>query len=315
MRVIGVTEFSGPEALTVHEVPEPHAGPGEVRIAVKAAAVSPTDTNLVAGLYGTGELPPPHVPGMDAAGVIDEVGEPTPDLDTSRWHVGDEVMAIALPQRGHGGAYAEYLVADADSLARIPAGASLAQASTLPMNGLTAVQALDKLGLEPGQVVAVTGAAGTLGRYVISLAEQRGLTVIAEAADTDRDLVAAAGANHIVARGDDVADKIRTIYPAGVDGLVDAAVQNELALPAVRPGGRLATVRGWSGVPGSDVTVERIMVFDDYHRGDTLDALRRAVEDGVLTLHVADTLPAEQAADAHRRLAQGGTRGRLVLTF
>lgn len=83
----------------------------------------------------------------------------------------------------------------------------------------------------------------------------------------------------------------------------------------MRPGGRLATVRGWSGVPGSDVTVERIMVFNDYHRGDTLDALRRAVEDGVLTLHVADTLPAEQAADAHRRLAQGGTRGRLVLTF
>ncbi|WP_226344002.1 NADP-dependent oxidoreductase [Agilicoccus flavus] len=315
MRVIGVQEYGGPEALAAHEVPEPHAGPGQVRIAVAAAAVNPTDTNAREGAYGESELPPPHVPGMDAAGVVDEVGEPTAELDTSRRHVGDEVMAIALPQRGHGGAYVQYLVADADSLATIPAGRSLVEASTLPMNGLTALQALDKLGLEPGQVLAVTGAAGTLGGYVVELAKDRGLTVIADAADKDRDRVLGFGADHVVPRGDDVAARIREIYPDGVDGLVDAAVQNELALPAVRSGGGFATVRRWPGVEGSDVTVHSVWVFDDYHRGDRLDDLRRAVEDGVLTLAVADTLPAEQAADAHRRLAQGGTRGRLVLTF
>lgn len=315
MRVIGVSEYGGPEALAVHEVPEPHAGPGQVRIAVRAAAVNPTDTFAREGRSGRPKLPPPHVPGMDAAGVIDEVGESTGQLDTSGWSVGDEVMAVAIPLRGHGGAYVEYLVADADSLARIPAGCSLEEASTLPMNGLTALQALDKLALEPGQVLAVTGAAGTLGGYVVQLAKQRGLTVIADAAPKDRARVTGLGADHVVERGDDVAGRIRMIYPDGVDGLVDAAVQNDIALPAVHPDGGFATVRGWKGVEDCDVTVHQVWVSEDYHHGGKLDALRQAVEDGVITLHVADVLPAEQAGEAHRRLAEGGTRGRFVLTF
>lgn len=314
MRVIGVSEFGGPEALTTHDVPEPHAGPGEVRIAVRAAAVSPTDTNVRTGAYGPGKLPPPHVPGMDAAGVIDEVGEPTADLDTSRWSVGDEVMAMALPQRGHGGAYTEFLVADADSLAKVPGGVGFEEASTLPMNGLTAVQALDKLGLAPGQTLGVTGAAGTLGRYLVQLAKRQGLLVVADAADKDRELVAAAGADHIVPRGDDVAQRMREVAPDGVDGLADGAVQNELAAPAVKPGGGFATFRGWDG-GDTGVTVHPVWVFDDYHRGDRLEELRAAVEDGAVTLHVADTVPAEDAAEAHRRLAAGGLRGRIVLTF
>lgn len=315
MRAIGVSKFGGPQALAVHELPEPHAGPGEVRIRVRAAAVSPTDTNVREGKYGEGDLPAPHVPGMDAAGVIDEVGESTAELDTSPWTVGDEVMAMALPQRGHGGAYVEYLIADADSLAKIPAGASLEEASTLPMNGLTAVQALDALSLQPGDVLAVTGAAGTLGSYTIGLAKQRGLTVVADAAEADRERVEKYGADQIVERGDDFAQKVRSLYPDGVDGLLDGAVLNELALGAVRPGGGFATVRNWPGVEGSKVTVHRIWVFADYHHAGKLDRLRQAVEDDVIRLEVAATYPAEDAAKAHERLAAGGTRGRMVLTF
>lgn len=317
MKAVGVDTYGGPENLTIHEVTAPHAGPGEVRIHVRAAAVSPTDTNVREGAYGESELPFPVVPGMDAAGVIDEVGDPDTarGLDTSGWSVGDEVMAIALPRQGHGGAYVEYLIADADSLTRIPAGSSLEEASTLPMNGLTAVQALDELAIPAGGTLAVTGAAGTLGNYAVQLAKQRGLTVIADAAEKDRDLVAGLGADHIVERGDDVAERIRAIVPEGVDGLLDGAVMNEKALPAVRSGGGFATVRNWGGVEGSDVTVHQIWVFREYHSAAKLDALRQAVEDGVLTLRVADTLPAEQAAESHRRLAGGGVRGRLVLTF
>lgn len=315
MRIIGVEEYGGPEALAVHEVPEPHAGPGEVRIAVRAAAVNPTDTTTREGMGASAELPAPHVPGMDAAGVIDEVGEPTDSLDTSGWSVGERVMAMAVPLRGHGGAYVEYLIADADSLARIPEGRSLEEASTLPMNGLTALQALDLLALEPGQILAVTGAAGTLGGYVIQLATQRGLTVIADAAEKDRERVSASGADHVVPRGEDFAREVREVFPDGVDGLVDAAVLDEAAAPAVRPGGGFATVRGWRGPEDSSLSVHRVMVPKDYHRGDKLDTLREAVESGAVTLHVADVLPAEQAGDAHRRLARGGVRGRLVLTF
>ncbi len=92
MRAIGVMEFGGPEKLQVVDIPEPHPGPGEVRIRVHAAAVNPTDTALRAGLRRL-EWPPPHIPGMDAAGVVSEVGEGV------SWQVGDRVMAVVTPVR------------------------------------------------------------------------------------------------------------------------------------------------------------------------------------------------------------------------
>ncbi|MFY0406986.1 NADP-dependent oxidoreductase [Solicola sp. PLA-1-18] len=309
MRVIGVTTFGGPEALGIHEVPDPHAGPGQVRIRVAAVAVSPTDTLVRSGARPVGDALPPYVPGMDAAGVVDEVGE------GSRWQVGDQVMAIALPLSEHGGAYVEQLVAPDDSIARVPAGTSLEQASTVPMNGLTAVQALELLALEPGQTLAVTGAAGTLGNYVVQLAKQAGLVVVADAAEKDRQLVESLGADHLVARGDGLADRIRQVVPGGVDGLVDTALLHEDVVPALADGGVFVSVRGWRGEPTRDVRFEAAFVGDEYHSGAKLDGLRQAVEDGVLTPRVADVLPAADAPEAHRRLEAGGVRGRLVLTF
>lgn len=310
MKAIGVLEYGGPAALEVHDLPEQHAGVGQVRIAVRAAAVSPTDTAFREGNYGASKLDPPYIPGMDAAGVIDEIGS-----GVTQFAVGDEVMAMALPQQGHGGAYRESLIADVDSIARVPHGSTLDEASTLPMNGLTAVQALERLDLPSGATFAVTGAAGTLGNYAVQLAKQRGLVVVADAADKDRELVAGLGPDHIVERGDDFADKVKAIFPDGVDGLLDGAVLNEKALAAVKPGGGFATVRNWEGVADSDVTIHKIWVFSFYDNEGRLDTLRQAVEDGVVTLRVAETLPAEEAAEAHRRLAAGGIRGRIVLTF
>jgi NADPH:quinone reductase-like Zn-dependent oxidoreductase len=310
MKVIGVTEFGGPEALRVHDVPEPHPGPGEARIKVAAAAVNPTDTVVRTGVRGRGDQQPPHVPGMDAAGVIDEVGE------GSRWQVGDEVMAVALPFGQHRGAYAEYLVAPDDSMARIPAGMDLPQASTLPMNALTAVQILERLDLRPGQVLAVTGAAGTLGNYLVQLAKHAGLIVVADAADKDRELVQSLGPDNIVPRGDDVAERIRELFPDGVDGLADAAVLHAKAAGAVKDGGGIAAVREWhDDEPGRGITVHPIRVPLEYHSGDKLDRLRVLAEEGVLLPRVAATLPAGEAPVAHRRLEAGGLRGRIVLTF
>ncbi|MBO0909744.1 MULTISPECIES: NADP-dependent oxidoreductase [Arthrobacter] len=309
MKIIGVEKFGGPEALTVLDVADPHAGPGEVRIRVQAAAVSPTDTVLRAGGQSKGDGKLPAVPGMDAAGIIDETD------GSGGWQVGDKVMAIALPLGEHGGAYQEYLVAPADSLAHIPAGMDLAEASTLPMNGLTAVQTLEKLDLQPGQSLAVTGAAGTLGNYLVQLAKHAGLVVVADAAEKDRSLVSGLGPDYIVERGDDVAERIREFFPEGVDALADAAVMNEKAAPAVKDNGGFATYRWWQEDPGRGITVHPIAVREEYHSGQKLEALRRLAEDGTLTLRVADRLPAEKAAEAHRRLEAGGVRGRLVLLF
>lgn len=280
-----------------------------MRIRVRGAAVSPTDTNLRIGAYGTRGQQPPHVPGMDAAGVVDEVGEGAP------WKVGDELMAIALPQTEHGGAYVSHLVGPWESMARIPAGTDAVAASTLPMNGLTARQGLDLLALEPGQTLAVTGAAGTLGNYVVQLAEHAGLVVVADAAEKDLELVRSLGPDHVVPRGEDVADRIREIFPGGVDGLVDASVQMEEVVPAVRDGGGFASVRFWEGTGERGITFHRVSVFEEYRSHQKLDELRQLVEDGVLTLRVADALPAEKASEAHARLEAGGVRGRLVLMF
>lgn len=309
MKAIGFHTPGDPEVLTQLELPDPHPAPGEARIRVAFAAVNPTDAALRAGERPLGRLAPPYIPGMDAAGVVDKVGA------GSRWQIGDEVMAIALPISEHRGAYAELLVAPDDSITAIPAGASLEEAATLPMNGLTATQVLERLALRPGQTLAVLGAAGTLGAYAVQLAKHAGLTVIADAADKDRELVSSLGPDHVVTRGDDVADRIRELVPGGVDGVLDAALLRERAAAVVRDGGAMAAVRGWDGDPGRGITVHKIMVGAEYHSGDKLDALRQRAEEGTLTLRVADVLPAAQAADAHRRLEAGGLRGRILLRF
>ncbi len=313
MRGVGVMEFGGPDALEVVELPEAHAGPGEVRLRVYAATVNPTDTFVRAGaradaLRASG--PPPYIPGMDAAGVVDEVGEGT-ETDLA---VGDAVMAMVIPSGSHG-AYRESIVLQADAVCRAPAGASHAEASTLPMNALTARLSLDQLALSPGQTLAVTGAAGCYGGYMVQLAKADGLRVIGDASEKDEQLVSELGADIVVPRGDDISDQIRQVMPEGVDALADGAVQNELAVGAVRDGGGFASVRGWRGNGERDIQFHVTWVFEYDRRADLLDRLREQVEEGAVTLRVAATYPAEQASETHRRLKQGGTRGRFVITF
>jgi NADPH:quinone reductase len=291
-------------------VPEVHAGPGQLRIRVHAATVNPTDTYTRNGARAAllAKDPPPYVPGMDAAGVLDEIGE---GVETDL-RIGDAVMAIVIPTGAHG-AYRQSLVVPAGSVARAPAGTTHAEASTLPMNGLTARLALDLLGLQPGQTLAVTGAAGCFGGYAVQLAKADGLFVIADAAEADHQLVTDLGADVVVPRGDDVAERILAAAPGGVDGLVDGAVQNELVIPAVRDGGGFATVRGYKGQPVRDITFHQVWVSAYAEEQAMLDRLRQQAEDGQVTLRVARTFPAEQAGEAHRLLEAGGTRGRLVI--
>jgi NADPH:quinone reductase len=312
MRAIGHHEFGGPEVLEEVELPDPVPGPGQVRIRVRAAAVNPTDTLRRSGLRAE-EMrgqEKPYVPGMDLAGLLEDIG-PATVTDLS---VGDHVMGILFP-RGPHGAYSEQVVLPVESVTRVPAGVDDLAAATLPMNGVTARMTLDMLELEPGQTIGVTGAAGTYGGYVIQLAKAAGLRVVADAADQDRERVKAHGADIIVERGDDVAGRILQAVPGGVDGLADGAVLNEKVAGAVRPGGRLVTMRHYKGDPVNGVTYHPVRVRPGVGEQAKLDYLRELVEEGKLTPHVAAAYPAGAAAQAHRRLELGGTRGRLVLTF
>ena len=311
MRGVGFFEFGGPEVLRVVDLPETHAGAGEVRIRVHAAAVNPTDTYTRKGSRAEAmrSIPPPYIVGMDIAGVIDEIGAGTQtDLV-----VGDKVMAMVVNGGNHGG-YRESIVLSADAVVRVPANATLIEAATLPMNGLTARQSLDQLALRPGQTLAVTGAAGCYGGYVVQLAKADGLKVIADASPADSPHVRSLGADIVVPRGDDIAAQIRKVAPDGVDGLADGSFQSGLGVGAVRDGGGFASVRHWTGAERG-ITFHETWVRSYDHRADLLDRMRQQVEAGLVTLRVAATFPPEQAPEAHRRLEARGTRGRMVILF
>ena len=308
-RAVGIPRPGGPEVLEVIDRPVREPGPGEVRIAVSAAAVNPTDIGLRAA--GGGDLPPPWTPGMDAAGTVESLGADVHALTT-----GQDVMAAVTPRRPEGGAQAQLLVVPAASVVPIPADASLDQAATLPMNGLTALRGLEMLGLSAGDTLAVSGGAGLLGSYAIGLAHDQGLRVIADARPADEDLVRGFGADVVLPRSDDFAAAVRQVEPGGVAGVYDTALLNAAALGAIRDGGGLAVVRGWPGSPPPrGIAVHPVMVREVLDRTEWLQQLRALASDGRLQLRVAGRYPPERAAEAHRLMDAGGLRGRALIVF
>ena len=313
MRAVGLMVHGGPEVLQVVEVPEVHAGPGQVRVRVHAAAVNPTD--IVGRNGGRARIqkkdPPPYVPGMDIAGIIDQVG----DGVTTGVRVGDRVMAMVVPDGTHG-AYREQIVLDQRAVVAAPKGTSHVEACTLPMNGLTARLSLDLMELEPGQTLAVTGGPGAYGGYVIQLAKTEGLTVIADAAPKDEALLRALGADIIVPRSDDFAAEVHRHFPEGVDGLADGALLNAAAIPAIRDGGVITAIRGFSPEDAvRDIRFTQTWVRNYDGEYEKLDQLRQLADAGKLTLRVAGTVAPEDAGKAHAALEAGGSRGRWVITF
>ncbi|MFI6514424.1 NADP-dependent oxidoreductase [Spirillospora sp. NPDC050679] len=312
MRAVVVRSFGGPEALEPAEVPEPVPGPGQVRIRVAAAAVNPVDALTRAGALAEAGLLPAGSRaefgiGWDVAGTVDAVGE-----GVARFAAGDEVIGVRDRLDAPLGTYAEAVVLDAAAVAAAPRSVDAAHAATLPLNGLTALRALDLLDLRAGATVLVTGAAGALGGYAVELAALRGLRVVAQAGADDEEAVRRLGAELFVPRGEHVGDAVRGLVPGGADGAVDAAMLGAAALDAVRNGGSFVAVNAGPSVPPPlrGTRVHNVWISADAGRLAELSAL---VDAGRLTTRVARTLPLEKAAEAHRLLAEGGLRGRLVL--
>ena len=162
---------------------------------------------------------------------------------------------------GSRGPYAEQVVVPAESVVRAPYAPTDAQAATLPMNGVTARPALDTLGLPPAQTVAITGAAGAVGRYAVQQAKADGVRVVADASEQDEALIKELGADVVLRRGATHPDRVRAEVPEGVDGLLDGALLGALTARAVRDGGRVVTLCGFDGPGERDVVFEPIVVF------------------------------------------------------
>jgi NADPH2:quinone reductase len=229
MLAVGLAEFGGPEVLNVVHVAEPCAKRGEVLIRVVAATVNPTDTLFRAGkqTHLMTALNPPYIPGMEFAGYVHQLGDGSSPLTR-----GQPVMGIVNPRRPGGGTYAQYVCAPIESVVSVSDTTDLAEAATVPMNGLTAKMAIEALEQVPGDTILVTGGAGAVGGYAIQLAKDAGLTVIADAKESDVALLHQLGADEVVPRGASMFPAVRGRRPAGVDGLIDGAVWCVMAAPS-----------------------------------------------------------------------------------
>lgn len=306
-----IPHFGGPEVLQIDEMAAPEPVPGHVIVRVAAAAVNNTDTLLRSGQqkrFLTG-IPFPYVPGMDLAGTVYSSTDP-------RWPVGTRVIAAVSAWRAAGGAQAELVSVPVESLAVSPDGLSDVEASTLPMNGLTAMACVDTLGLTTGDTVVVLGAAGAVGGLSIQIAKTRGFRVIADASPKDEQLVRDLGADHLVSRGSGLPEALNEHAPLGADGVIDAAVTGRSALELVRDHGALATLRPQPGLTMQRGVIQHeVFVPTQLANHTALAELSALASSGRITARVAREFTPDRAAHAHSLLATGGLRGRPVLNF
>jgi len=312
MLAVTIPVFGGPEVLQLRRLPRPQLEPGTVLVRVAAAAVNPTDLLLRSGAQSRflDGLPPPYIPGMDLAGVVEESADP-------RWPTGARVAGAVSAWRRCGGAQAEVVRVPGDSLMSAAANLSDEEAATLPMNGLTAQLCVEAAAVPPAGDLMVIGGTGVLGGFVIQIARTRGIRVFADATDADEEFVRGLGADVVVPRGDRGCAAVREVVPEGVDAVVDTAVVGQQALGYLRPGGTLVTVRPAAFDPGAvrDVRLEYVFVPDHLQDADALARVAELARDGAVTPRVAEVFPPHRVADAHRLTDRRGVRGRAVLSF
>ena len=298
MKAVQFARFGGPEVLEVVDFPDPHPDPGQIRVAVRAAAVNPIDWKVRSGMMG-GELP--QQTGREVAGVVDELGEGVSDVS-----VGDRVFGFAA-----GGAGAAELAVLGD-YAPIPPSLDFAGAAGLPVAVETAVRTLDLLGVGAGTTLLVNGAAGAVGSAAVQLARARGARVIGTASEGNHDYLRSLGAEPTT-YGEGLAERVRELAPDGVDAALDAAGGGALSALVELAGGpeNVVTVADYAG---AEQTGARFTGGMGTQRAvHALREIEALIEAGQFSLPVAKTFPLEQIGEAHRLSETGHVRGKLVL--
>ena len=297
MKAVRFSQFGGPEVLQIVDLPDPHPGPGQVRIAVRAVGVNPSDWKKRQGLMD-GELP--QTMGYEAAGVVDELGEGVTDVA-----VGDRVFGFCA----EGAAAAELAVLS--YYAPIPPSLDFPGAAALPAAVETATRALDQLGVGSGSTLLINGASGSVGSAAVQLAVVRGARVIGTASPANHEYLRSLGAEP-VAYGEGLVERVRALAPDGFDVALDVAGS-----------GVLPELIELTGGPGHVVTIADFAGAQEhgvrFSRGDagralySLGEIGELIESGRFSLPVAQTFPLAEVAEAHRVSEQGHARGKLVL--
>ncbi|WP_427006107.1 NADP-dependent oxidoreductase [Pseudarthrobacter sp. H2] len=299
MKAVQFAEYGGPEVLKIVEVEEPHAGPGQIRIAVRAAGVNPIDWKIRSGaLAGMMPLRLPSGVGMDASGVVDEVGE----------GVGGVVIGDAVFGTAASGAAADYAVLA--EWAQKPGGLSFEEAAGFPMATETARRALNLLPMSPGQTLVVNGAAGGVGLAAVQFAVGGGVTVIGTASDKNHEYLRSLGVIPTT-YGGGLVDRVRELAPQGVDVALDTVGSGVLP-DLIRLTGSADKV-----ITIADSDAARYGVrFASGGVGHAPEARAEAAElfaRGKFRLPVAETFTLETIAAAHAKSEQGHGLGKYIV--
>jgi len=314
MKALVANDYGPPSQLTVAELASPEPGPGEVLIAVEAAALNPFDLKLLAGaLRDSQPLKFPYVPGMDGAGTIAAVG-----AEVTRFDGGEEVFGFFGQTPGTIAEYA--LIADGPFLAARPGELDAVRAAAIPESGLTAISLMRAAHVRAGSSALVIGATGGIGMFVVQLAARDGATVLATAAPEDSQYVRDLGATEILDyKSSDVVEQTLQMHPDGVNvvfDLVNMGPALAASARAVRSGGRLISPRGGpdaAALGREDITVTYTGLSDRREPGD-LDQLGARVAAGVLAVEIGGIYMIDNARQAFVDFAEAHTRGKLIVT-
>ncbi len=297
MKALQYSVYGGPEVLRVAAAPEPHAGPGQVRISVKASGVNPLDWKLFGGSLAQGEpLEGPGYPGFEASGVVDEVGEGVTGVA-----VGDDVFGLGVATAAE--------LAVLRVWAAKPASIDWSVAAGAGVGSDTAIRVLDLLGVGAGSTVFVDGASGGVGAVAVQVALGRGATVVASAGPDNQGYLVELGAVPVV-YGEGLADRVRAAAPQGLDAVFDVAGKTDatVLVGLVADPAQVVSIANFSqGDTGMRVT--------EGAEGDAQAALAEAARllaDNLLVVKV-QTFPLERAAEAYSLSLGGHVRGKLVL--